>query len=121
MPKYPSDEDCDQEMPLEVSDACIEKTRILTQPDGESCPAAGLNAYIRLDMILSRVIQYIYPVKSVIRGSGQGSLSCKVSFAKVEELERELQHWKEGLPTGYRMGSDETLGSGLRYDFPNCL
>jgi hypothetical protein len=118
MPKCLSDEDCDQEMPLEVSDVYIEKTKISTQPDREACLVAGSNAYIRLYMILDRVIRYIYPVKGIKRESGRDSFSYKVSITKVEELEGELQLWKEGLPMGYKMESDETSGSSLRYVFP---
>jgi hypothetical protein len=114
MPKCLSDDDCDQEMPLEVSDAYIEKTRILTQPDGEASLAAGSNACIRLDMIRNRVIKHIYPVKGIKEGPGRDSLSYKVSLAKVEELERELQQWIEGLPTGYKLGRDAASGSRLR-------
>lgn len=120
MPKCLSDEDCDQEMPIEVSDTYIEKTRILAQSDKEACLAAGSNAYLRLGMILDQVIRYIYPVKGIKRGSGRDSLSYNVSLAKVEELERELQHWKERLPTRYKMGSDEISGSRLKCAFPNC-
>jgi hypothetical protein len=120
MPKCLSDEDFDQEMPLEVSDAYIEQTGISAQPDGEACPTAGSNAYIRLNVINDQVIRYIYPVKGIKRGSRRDSVSYIVSLAKVEELERELRQWKENVPMGYKLGRDEASGSRLRYAFPNC-
>lgn len=121
MPKCLSDEDFDQEMPLEVSDAYIQKTGISAQPDGELCLTAGSNAYIRLYVIHDQVIRHIYPVKGIKGGSGRDLLSYRVSLANVEELERELRQWKENVPVGYKLGRDEASGSRLRYAFLYCF
>jgi hypothetical protein len=118
MPKFLNDEDCDQEMPLEVGDINIEKKRVLANSNETVCLTTGSNAYIRLYMVLERIIQYIYPVKSIKGGSGKGSPSYKVSLAKVEELESELRHWKASIPIGYMLGRDEASASCLRYAFP---
>jgi hypothetical protein len=117
MPKFLNDEDCDQEMPLEVDDTDIEKTRVLIKSNKTFCLTAGSNTYIRLYMMVEQVIRHIYPVQGIKGGSGKGSPSYKINLAKVEKLESELRHWKASIPIGYTIERDKASANYLGYTF----
>jgi hypothetical protein len=104
LPRLISDEDVDQDMPIEVNDVHIGKLRILPQPSGEACVAAGANAYVRLNRIFEIMIRRIYPVRGMKEGPRKTSMSYAVSVNEVHRIERELREWTSNLPYGFRLG-----------------
>src|ERR1700760_55 len=62
-PHMLSDDDIDQELPVEVDDEYITKDGIRPMPPGRTSLYAASNAHTRLMEILSRVIKHIYPTK----------------------------------------------------------
>jgi hypothetical protein len=113
LPQLLKDEDADQQMPLEVDDTCIEKSRILSQPAGKMSAISGTNAYIKLHKILENVVEHLYPMKRMRRGPRKSSLSCMVSISKVQEIEEELHEWHRTLPAALHLEKEAT-GSLLR-------
>ena len=113
LPQLLKDEDVDQQMPLEVDDTCIEKSRILSQPAGKISAISGANAYAKLHKILENVVEHIYPMKRMRRGPRKGSLSCMVSIGKVQAIEEELGEWHRTLPAPLHLEKKAT-GSLLR-------
>ena len=57
LPKTISDEDVDQELPLEIDDEYITKDKILPMPEGQLSMIAAGNAHIQLMRILAKVVK----------------------------------------------------------------
>ena len=107
LPKALSDEDIDQEYPLEIDDEYITENDILPMPEGRISLMAGANAHTRLVNILDKVIKYVYPIKGIERSDdGTGKQSYRVSYAKIRELEQDLQDWMDQLPIELKMGTE---------------
>ncbi|OAL36194.1 hypothetical protein AYO20_04608 [Fonsecaea nubica] len=102
MPKLLSDENVDQDLPMEVNDEYITKTCILPQPPEEVCSIAGLNAIIALYKILEQVVRDIYPPRGVVTTHGTPAATYLVRVEKVKDIERALKRWIENLPFGFR-------------------
>ncbi|KAK5160830.1 hypothetical protein LTR04_004517 [Oleoguttula sp. CCFEE 6159] len=97
LPQTLSDDDVDQELPLEVDDEYITETQILPMPEGKMSLITASNAHMRLVWLLSKIVKHIYPIK------GQSSQkdptkSYSVSYAKIREIENDLEEWKSSLP-----------------------
>ena len=104
LPMYLSDDDFDQENPLEIDDEFITSEEILPAPPGRLSVICAFNAHTRLVDIMAKTTKYIYPVKS----SSVDKQSYAVSHEKVREIERDLQAWMEQLPMALRPGEAGT-------------
>ena len=104
LPRMLRNEDIDQEQPLEVDDECITSTKILPMPVGKLSLMAGFNAHTRIVDVLSKVVKYIYPLKST--KSAKGAHTYIVNHARIREIEHDLQEWMEGLPEPLKPGED---------------
>lgn len=103
------DEDVDLPLPTEVDDEYITKDGIATPPPGTSSFFEAFNAHRRLMNILARVIKYIYPLqgmKTCVSDEEPANTTYMISYAKIKEIEGELQEWYEQLPTRWRPGPD---------------
>ncbi|KAK4661590.1 Gypsy retrotransposon integrase-like protein 1 [Podospora pseudopauciseta] len=102
------DDDVDQPMPTEVDDEYITSEAILTPPPGTPSFFEAFNAHTRLMAILTKVVKYIYPVKAVEDCVNQGRVNSRymISYARIKEIEAELQEWHEQLPTHWRPSPD---------------
>lgn len=108
LPNTVSNDDIDQEYPLEVDDEFITSEGILPMPKGRFSPYAATNAHTRLVDILAKAIKYIYPIKSSSTRSKNLSQSYVVTHAKIRELEQDLAEWQENLPPEMRPGTEVT-------------
>lgn len=108
-PKVLSDDDIDQDLPIEVDDENITKDGIIPMPEGKISIFAAFNAHTRLMAVLSKVIKYIYPTKRVegsIQASSHGYYS--INHARIREVESDLQEWLEKLPMSLKPGGEAT-------------
>lgn len=108
-PKMLSEEDVDQEFPIEVDDEFITKDGILPMPEGRISLYTASNAHTRLMFTLSKVIKYIYPTKGLdesIHGASRGSYSYAISHARIREVEHDLQDWLDKLPGALKPGGE---------------
>lgn len=107
LPRMLSDDDIDQDHPLEIDDDFITTERILPMPSGQISLIAASNAHTRILKILAKVVKYIYPIKSLEHSlHGRSNQSYRVSHAKIREIEQDLQEWMENLPMALRPGGD---------------
>ncbi|GIZ40025.1 hypothetical protein CKM354_000338100 [Cercospora kikuchii] len=97
LPQTLSDEDIDQEFPVEVDDEYITKDGILAQPEGVVPIMTAFNAHTRLVQILQKIVRKIYPIKFAETES-VADKSYSVSFSTIREIESELEEWKKSLP-----------------------
>ncbi|CAG8008833.1 unnamed protein product [Penicillium salamii] len=105
LPQMLSDDDIDQEYPIEVDGDFI-TTEGITQPPSNYTPLmAGCNAHTRLSVIILKVVKYIYPVKNA-RYRSKSDQRYMVSHSKIREIERDLQNWMEELPPALRPGTE---------------
>lgn len=106
-PQMLSNDDIDQELPMEIDDEYITKDSISPMPPGRTSLYAAPNAHTRLMEILTKVIKCIYPVKG-LEQSVQGSTTSSyvISHAKIREIERDLADWLDKLPMALRPGGE---------------
>ncbi|KAL8818256.1 MAG: hypothetical protein Q9223_003074 [Gallowayella weberi] len=103
LPMMLSNEDIDQELPLEVDDDCITEEEILPMPPGKTSVIAAFNAHVRLVALLGKTVRYIYPLHTM---RSQSNHAYVVSHVKIREVEQDLQRWMEDLPMALRSGGD---------------
>ncbi|KAI0399577.1 hypothetical protein F4802DRAFT_588770 [Xylaria palmicola] len=101
-----NDDDIDQLLPTEVDDQFITKQGITTPPTGTPSYIEAFNAHVKLMDLLSKVVKNVYPLKRIDPKAAEGDesqyASYVVSYARIQELEEELQHWNEQLPFAWR-------------------
>lgn len=105
LPTLLNDEESDQELPLEVNDAYIQRGRAAKQPTNEICYASGSICYFRLQNILYRVLKDIYPRKGRASVEACGSMSYVVKVDTIRGIEQDLERWVKEIPLGYRLGT----------------
>ena len=103
LPNMLSDEDIDQEYPIEVDDEYITTEGIFPSPPNKPTLMTAFNAHTRIVRILAKTVKYIYPVKGPKSKSNQ---SFVVSHARIREIEQDLQKWYEKLPEAFRPGGE---------------
>ena len=106
LPQMLSNDDIDQEMPIEVDDEYITIERILSMPSGKLSIFAAFNAHTRLVEILNKTVRYIYPIKGNDHIRTKSSQSYVVNHSKIREIEQDLQCWMEKLPVPFRPGEE---------------
>lgn len=97
LPQTLSDDDVDQEFPIEVDDEFITRDAILPQPEGVVSLMTAFNAHTRLVQILQKIVRKIYPIK-IPEPQRVGNKSYSISFSSIREIESELEEWKKSLP-----------------------
>lgn len=105
LPQMLSDDDIDQEYPMEVDGEFINVQGIAQMPTDYTPLMAGPNAHTRLANIILKVVKYIYPVKNA-RYRSKFDQRYMVSHSKIREIERDLQTWMEELPPALRPGTE---------------
>ena len=110
-PHMLSNDDIDQELPLEVDDEFITKDGVGTMPPGRTSIYAASNAHTQLMEILAKVVKHIYPTKGHIEKSPKGTTTTPymISYAKIQDIERDLSDWYNRLPMALRPGGDTAL------------
>lgn len=103
LPNMLTDEDIDQEYPLEVDDDYITTEQILPMPPDKPSLMAAFNAHTRVVEILAKTVKYVYPVKGT---KSKTSQSYSVSHSRIREIEQDLQRWFESLPIAFRPGME---------------
>ncbi|KAL7928925.1 fungal-specific transcription factor domain-containing protein [Trichoderma chlorosporum] len=105
LPALVNDEDSDQEPPLEVNDAYIQRGKVAMQPQNEVCYASGSICYSKLHGILHRVLKDIYPRKGRVSVEACGSMNYTVRVDTIRGIEKDLEKWANMMPLGYRLGT----------------
>lgn len=105
LPQMLSDDDIDQEYPMEVDGEFITAEGITQMPSDYTPLMAGCNAHTRLCNVVLKVVKYIYPVKNA-RYRSKSDQRYMVSHSKIREIERDLQAWMEELPPALRPGTE---------------
>lgn len=102
-------DDVDQPYPTEVDDEYITITGIIPPPPGTPSFFEAFNAQTRLMEVLGKITKYVYPM----HGQGQPGMkggeptpTYLISYAKIKEIETDLQGWYERLPEMWRPSPD---------------
>lgn len=105
LPHFMENEDADQDYPTEVDDEYITEKEILPMPEGQISIMHAANAHVKIVRILSKICKYVYPTKGTKTG-GKHSVTYSVSYAKIREIEQNLQQWLDELPMALRPGGE---------------
>ncbi|KAI8628581.1 hypothetical protein F5Y19DRAFT_106370 [Xylariaceae sp. FL1651] len=101
-----NDDDIDQLLPTPVDDQFITKEGITTPPLGTPSYFEAFNAHVKLMDLLSKVVKQIYPLKRIEQNVAESDesqyASYMISYAKIKDMEDELQRWNEQLPVAWR-------------------
>ncbi|KAF2665000.1 hypothetical protein BT63DRAFT_417543 [Microthyrium microscopicum] len=110
LPHSLNDDEIDQDYPLEVDDEYITETRILPMPEGSISLLTASNHHTKLVQILAKVVKVIYPSHASIKRHmlGKNLNTYSVSYAKIVEIEQDLQNWQDSLPLALRPGGEAT-------------
>ncbi len=103
LPMMLSDDDIDQELPLEVDDTCITEEAVVPMPPGKTSLMAAFNAHVRLVRLMAKTVRYVYPLHTT---RNKAKSAYVVSHAKIREVEQDLQLWLEDLPMSLKPGGD---------------
>lgn len=106
LPEILSDDNIDQEMPLEVDDEFITVDQVLPMPPGRISSIFAFNAHTRLVYILAKTVRNIYPIKGLAHASNKSAQSYAVHHAQIREIEENLNEWMDKLPAALRPGGD---------------
>nr|POE88174.1 vacuolar membrane protease [Quercus suber] len=101
LPQTLSDEDVDQEFPMEIDDEYITRDGILPRPNGELSLMTAFNTHTRLVLILRKIVRTVYPIK--VKNQPQDK-SYSVPFSAIREIEGEMEAWKNDLPPSLSPG-----------------
>jgi hypothetical protein len=107
-----NDEDIDQPYPTEVDDQYIRHDAILSPPPGSSSFFEAFNAYTRLMEILAKIVKHVYPTKGLtqaIANPDGHDNSYVISYAKIKQIETDLQDWYERLPEAWRPSTEGSV------------
>jgi len=104
LPIMLSEEDVDQQLPIEVDDEYITAAGILPMPPGRFSLMSAGNAHNRLVSILQKVVKFIYPTKG-IECTNPGE-PYSISHSRIREIEKDLQKWMDDLPVELRPSED---------------
>jgi len=108
LPRTISEDDFDQELPIELDDENITVTGYRWDKQGSRLSSSGIaNAHTKLMLIMGHIVAKLYPVKRK-RMSGldaQGKRhSGMLAHTLCSQLEEELQQWLDGLPMELKPG-----------------
>ncbi|GAB7353063.1 hypothetical protein MBLNU459_g3613t1 [Dothideomycetes sp. NU459] len=99
LPQTLSDEDIDQDLPIEVEDEYITENGILPMPEGTTALSVAFNAHVKLVQILKKIVRNVYPIRAKDAQSSPDK-SYTVPFSAIRELENDLENWKSNLAPG---------------------
>lgn len=107
LPQLISDDDIDQEYPMDLDGQFITARGIAQMPTDYTSLMAGCNAHSRLGKILLKVVRCIYPVKTANHLS-TFDRQYMVNHSSIQEIERDLQTWMEEIPSALRSDTEES-------------
>ncbi|TIA78749.1 hypothetical protein D6C76_03909 [Aureobasidium pullulans] len=99
LPQTLSEEDIDQEYPLEIDDEYITEEGILPMPEGTTPLTIVFNAHSRLVELLIKIVRNVYPIRAKNVQSNTDR-SYTVPFSVIRDIENDLETWKSNLPAG---------------------
>ncbi|KAK5173816.1 Gypsy retrotransposon integrase-like protein 1 [Saxophila tyrrhenica] len=115
LPQTLSDDDIDQEFPLEIDDEYVTKERILPMPEGRVPIMMAFNSHTRLVQLLSKIVRYVYPIKVKGTQRVEADKSYSVPFSAIRELENDLENWKNSLPAVFSPSPAEERYTRIQY------
>lgn len=105
LPIFFSDEDTDQDWPIEVGDEYITEKNIHQMLEGNTSVLAASNAHTKIIQICAKICKYLYPIKDS-RSSSTTTTNGMICYSKMIELEANLQEWLRKLPISFKIGGE---------------
>lgn len=105
LPQTLSDEDIDQDLPVEVDDEYITEAGILPMPEGTTSLMTAFNAHCKLVKLLTKIVRNVYPIRAKDKQCSTDK-SYTVPFSVIRDIEKDLEEWKDNLPPGLDPSKD---------------
>ncbi|CCE63622.1 hypothetical protein TPHA_0F01380 [Tetrapisispora phaffii CBS 4417] len=97
LPRSLSEDDFDQELPIEISDECITENGYLSEQEGQQLSSISIaNYHTKLYLILADIVQRLYSIKKKNRSITENT---------VISLENKLRKWADSLPHELKPGA----------------
>ncbi|ODQ65538.1 hypothetical protein NADFUDRAFT_82582 [Nadsonia fulvescens var. elongata DSM 6958] len=114
LPRSISEDDFDQDMPVDLDDENITESGYFPQrPTGKISSAGIANAHTRLITIMSHIIRDVYPIKVddkvVTTQEASHALLFDVTHKKVTQMENEIRDWLDQLPEELKPNANPPL------------
>ncbi|QPG73963.1 hypothetical protein FOA43_001279 [Brettanomyces nanus] len=113
LPRTISEDDFDQELPIELDDENITITGYRYERQGSRLSSSGIaNAHTKLMLIMGHIVAKLYPVKRKSAPPKSRSFARAIqghpgmAHDIVSELEMELQKWLDSLPMELKPGME---------------
>jgi len=119
LPQALADDDVDQDYPTEVEDENITLEKINYLSQAPTPLIAATNAHFSLTKIVSKIVRRVYPIKG-FHHTEEGTGAYSISYGTVREIEDDLQHWLDELPSLFRPGTDAPANV-IRYVGPERI
>ncbi|GME85891.1 unnamed protein product [Ambrosiozyma monospora] len=105
LPRTISEDDFDQDMPLELDDENITVHGYRYDRQGDRLSSSGIaNAHTKLIFIMKKIVTKLYPIKPLKVEEGTGRPGDLLAHDIVYRLELELQDWMNHLPLELKPG-----------------
>ncbi|KAL5048682.1 hypothetical protein BDW71DRAFT_16674 [Aspergillus fruticulosus] len=105
LPVLLSNEEIDQETPIEVNDSYVEARQILQQPEGEVCLTTIATIYRRLHHVFQKARKRIYSENQSNLLQSESIGGYPVSMSKLKGIEEQLHQWVRELPVQLVLGN----------------
>ncbi|PHH87758.1 hypothetical protein CDD83_8447 [Cordyceps sp. RAO-2017] len=108
-------DDVDQPYPTEVDDEYILDSGIINPPPGAPSFFEAFNAQTRLMEVLVKITKHVYPMHGQeqlqqrpqqLANGDKAAATYLISYARIKEIESDLQGWYERLPEMWRPSPD---------------
>ena len=98
LPSNISEDDIDQEFPVDIEDHMLHGSSIPTQPHHEPTQMTGTIAHVRLMQILQQVTKHVYAIKGTGPEVQERNRTYSVEVAKIRKMDTVLRSWHGDLP-----------------------
>lgn len=97
-------EDVDQTMPIEIEDELITSHGIYQGSiDGPNPVQSASNAHTALQIIMRKLVKYLYPVRELSARSAQEAAATQVaSYAKLQIFKADLDRWQQSVEDNHK-------------------
>jgi Fungal specific transcription factor domain len=124
LPGSITDDDIDQELPLDIDDGAILESHGPLQTCPQATQMTATIAHIRLMAILKQIVTDLYPIKGVEQGQCARRRVYFVDQSKVRKIEASLRRWSDSLPETLKtpaVGPEQFTGHAISCPFLGCI
>jgi hypothetical protein len=98
LPRTLSDDDIDQELPLEIDDKYITEDDVGTNKGHSTCLMTAANAHTKLILIMASIRRNVLCSRNSSDSLSDQNEAYRVDYSRIMQAENELEEWFAKLP-----------------------